>query len=277
LVNQVLSHSGFQTIERSWQGVTWLTSELDLDEQAGLWLLPVDLGVLLTAGSSRGSAAEFEAGFAALQAALQKMVAGIDGGTLRAIGVDGSFETPESIGVLAGLAELARGLSCILLTKAPAGLTEANSTLQLDAGYPPHDETLQQVWQTFRDQPAARHCAAVLPRLMRRLPYGANGEATYLPGFEELEPAPEHRQFPWINPVYGLIYLMAREPAAEDLTITDLPMPVFDDGSGSSIMPCAEAYLSEAETADLQANGIMVFQSYRNRNAVKLSGLFTLS
>jgi len=266
LVNQVLSDPDFRAMERSLTGICWLTNELDLDADLRLWLLPVDLQKLF---SGEGD------GLADLEHALQRMVASIDDGALAAIGLDAIFETSEDIEQLALVAGLAQRLATTLICKAPAGVTSENSILELEAGYPRSSPDLIDAWQNFRNLPEAKHCAAVLPRFLLRLPYGPKGGATDLPGFSELESNPDHERFLWINPVYGLIYLLGESGENVELALENMPMPVYDDGSGDAIMPCAEAYLSESDVTALHEQGIMVFQSYRNRNAIKLSGFFS--
>lgn len=70
LVKQVLADPVFQSYERSWLSLSWLVSELDLDSNLNLWILPVDL---LAATES----AEDQ-----IVSAVQKILAGPDGGTL---------------------------------------------------------------------------------------------------------------------------------------------------------------------------------------------------
>ena len=262
LVRQALTHPDFRRAERSIRGIDWLASELELGETIALWLLPVDLtscNPTTIADTLRGA------------------LAGAEGGNLAALAVDALFEDEAGLETLAQLATIAQSLATTLLCKAPAGLAPENTSLQLEAGYPPGNDALQSAWQSFRATDQARHCAAVLPRFLLRQPYGVRGEAVYLPGFEELDSAPDHEDFLWISPVYALVYLLGGAGTDNGLTIESLPMPIYDDGSGDAVMPCAEVYLSEADVAALQQHGIMALQSYRNRNAVTLSGFSTLA
>jgi hypothetical protein len=264
LVRQVIADESLRRAERSLRGIDWLATELELGESIALWLLPIDL----SAAPDRQ---------AAVVSAVQRGLSGADRGGLAALAVDAAFETEADIAMLSELAAAAQSLSTTLLCKAPPALTQDNATLQLDAGYPPGSENLEAAWQAFRATDQARHCGAVLPRFLLRSPYGARGEAVYLPGFEELDPGPDHEQFLWINPVYALVYLIGGGGVEEGLTIENLPMPIYDDGSGEAVMPCAEAYLTEADVSALHERGIMALQSYRNRNAITLSGISTIA
>ena len=263
LVAQVLANSEFRRLERSFRGLYWLASELDLDGEFHLWLLSADLG--------QDAAPET---VSELSHQMEKISAGADGGTLAAIAVERNFESSDDLTLLSSLMQMAQRLDTTLLCKAPAGLTRENSTLEVDAGYPRNSADLTTAWQQLREVPAASFCAAVLPRILLRQPYGSRGETTYLAGFQELETGPEHDQFLWINPVYALVYLIGSDD--EGMDVPGLPMPVYNDGTGDAVMPCAEAYLSEADVTDLHEKGIMALQSYRNRDVVTLSGFFAI-
>ena len=59
---------------------------------------------------------------------------------------------------------------------------------------------------------------------------------------------------------------------AEIRKLVEFEQPIEDD-----VKPPAERYLDEQDTAALAAQGIMAFQSFRNRNAVRLSAFHTVS
>jgi type VI secretion system protein ImpC len=261
VIAQVLANPSFRQIERPVRAVTWLLQELNLDEDLSLWILPANL-------------AQPDAG--ELTEAFTRITRGAEGGSLAALAVDAEFDGEDGIERLAGLARIAQQLATTLLCKAPPGLAVENSPLVLEAGYQSGSADLLSAWQTFRESPEAAHCAAVLPRIQLRPPYGSRGEGVYLPGFEELPARPGHERFFWVNPVYALVYLLGGA-SADGLTVEDLPMPIYDDGTGDAVMPCAETYLSEGDVAGLQQRGVMVLQSHRNRNAVTLSGFSTVS
>jgi hypothetical protein len=260
LISQVLANEAYRRIERPIRAVTWLLQELNLDEDLNLWILPANLD---------------EPDPGALTDALTRITRGAEGGSLAALAVDADFDGDGGIERLAGLARVAQQLGTTLLCKAPSGLVPENSPLALEAGYRSGPEALLSAWQAFRATPEAAHCAAVLPRFQLRQPYGSRGEGVYLPGFEELPPRPDHERFFWANPVYALVYLLGGA-SADGLTVENLPMPIYNDGTGDAVMPCAETYLSEGDVAALQSRGIMVLQSHRNRNAVTLSGFSTV-
>lgn len=253
VLRQVLADDCFRRVERTWRSIRWLMSSLD-DEQVELWLARVPF--------------DPAAAQQALEHVLSEASAGPDGNAFALLVLDRVASGEEDLTLLAGLGDLAGTGNAMVLASVDPVL-----------GIEPGDSELDAAWAEFRAKPGAAHVAVALPRLLLRMPFGKRGEASDVPDFEELTSASEHEAFLWGNPAYGLALLLGQLFEREGwsmnvdglLELDDLPMPVFDDGTGDDIKPPAERYLDEQDTARLAGKGIMAFQSYRNRNAVRLS------
>jgi len=274
LIRQILADPQLRDVERTWRGIRSLVTTLD-PESVQLWLLPVDFATL---------SAQPQTAVDALAGIIEAAGRGADAAGFRVLGVDYDTRSADDVRMLAGLAPLAVRLNSLLLCAAPDRLAESDPPLPRPDTEPPINRAeLGGAWAEFRKSAGAGRSAAALPRLLLRLPYGRRGESTYLPGFEELDGRPPHEAFLWGNPVYGLLLLAAAALGDEDadgrvdLLLEDMPMAVYDDGSGDAIMPPSEIYLSEQSVAVFASLGVLVFQSFRNRNAVVLSGWHSIA
>ena len=273
LVAQVLHHPEFRKLEKTWRGVASLVENVGLDGPVEMSLLPVDFAALADSlVQARDNLRHSE-----LFRVLNSASSGAEGAGFEVIGIDHDFQQADDVEFLSQLCELAGLLNAGVLTNAPDALLVDLATViprQPAASAP---APVLQAWEAFRKTPGARRCAVVTPRLLLRSPYGSRGEACDLAGFEELGPRPDHEQFLWGHPVYGLMRLACAQIEGDETTvatleISDIPMAIFDDGTGGEdIKPPAEVYLSEQDTVALGRQGVMTFLSFRNRNAVKLS------
>lgn len=141
-------------------------------------------------------------------------------------------------------------------------------------------------WQTLRHSPAAPWIGLALPRVLLRLPYGADTEPVESFQFEEmLSTQVLHQAFLWGNPAFHCALLIARTFSEQgwsmelgyNLQIDDLPAYIFKHQSDSKLQPCAEVCLNDRAMEKILNQGIMPFISHRSSNIVRLARFQSLA
>jgi type VI secretion system protein ImpC len=153
-----------------------------------------------------------------------------------------------------------------------------NAALLAESEPPAEDEKNRVRWSGFRKTPEAAHIGLALPRLIARMPYGESGETTDEFSFEEMNSVPKHSDYLWMNPAFGLGYLLAaaferdgwRMIPGAVRDIEGLPLHVYYEQGESVAKPCAELLLHETDIEDLLDAGIMPLASIRDTNRVRL-------
>lgn len=274
ILRQALAEPALRSLERRCRAIHWLQSRLDPDEGMELWLVKVNLAAALVPQPQ-------DVARCPLLDMLTAHRRTIDGGQFDMLLTDHEFARPDELQLLGQLAAVADALGSVVLAAAPRALWPAAP------GGANADEpaSMRSAWAGLRRMPGTHRLAAALPRLLLRLPYGRRGESSDLDGFEELPTDPDHEDFLWGNPAYGLALLMGlcyeRDGWPPDLSgpldIDGMPLPVYADATGLAVKPAAEAYLDDSEAAELAACGVMSFQSIRNRDAVRLSAFYPIA
>jgi type VI secretion system protein ImpC len=153
-----------------------------------------------------------------------------------------------------------------------------NAALLAESELPADDEASRTRWSAFRKNPEATHIGLALPRLIARMPYGESGETTDEFRFEEMASTPRHSDYLWMNPAFGLGYLLAAAFEREGWRMTPgavrdiegLPLHVYQDDGESIAKPCAEMLLHEQDVEQLLEAGIMPLASIRDTDRVRL-------
>ncbi len=263
-----LGNPRLQALEAAWRGVDWLLSTLDDAAMIQVWL----------ACSSADVAA---AGTAALEQALQDTFAGSEEQPrLLLVALHHFGDSAGDLAHLQRLGELARGWRAPLFAGASARLAGLDSFAQVRGTLTatPADGALADAWTSLRNSDAAHWIALAAPRFLLRQPYGRESDPVDGFDFEELPQRPDHAALLWGNPALACARLVCAAfvegegdiASALQNEISDLPLVTYHDGSGSAIMPIAEAWLSQADATRLLDAGLVPVLCYRNRNAVRV-------
>lgn len=151
-----------------------------------------------------------------------------------------------------------------------------NAALLAEAEAPAGDEGAE--WARFRTTPEAEYIGLALPRLIARRPYGESGETTDEFPFEEMSAVPLHTEYLWMNPAFGLTYLLAATFAREGWNMVPgsvreldgMPLHVYREDGAAVAKPCAELLLHETDIEQLLEAGIMPLASIRDTDRVRL-------
>jgi type VI secretion system ImpC/EvpB family protein len=141
-------------------------------------------------------------------------------------------------------------------------------------------------WQQLRRLPQARWIGLALPRLLCRLPYGADTDRVESFHFEEWTDNSGHDDHLWGNPAYAVATLTAAAFGTDgwelDLSRTvhrleGLPLHVYQHAGESVATPCAEVVMTDALIEVLMDAGLIPLAAYQSRDVVALPCVQSLS
>ena len=285
LMRALLHAPPVQRLEAAWRSVQFLLRRLPLGTQLKLYLLDVTKQELLT---------DLTGGAAWTETALYKIVVeesvGIAGGEPWAV-LGGLYDFGPTVAdaeLLTHIARLAQNAGAGLVADAAPGLVGCSSFAQTPD---PRDWRLvmdgeaHNAWQKLRNSAEARHVCLAAPRIMLRLPYGADTSPVESFAFEEMPAGPVHEHYLWghacVACVQALGELFTRdgwqlEPNSRH-EIGDLPLHVFDRAGESACYPPSEAFLTERAISVAATRGITTLVSLRDRDAVHIQGIRSLA
>ena len=273
----ILNQKDFQAMESAWRSLHFLVSRLELGDEIQLYVFDISKPELLA--DLRND-----------QSGLDKIV--VDQ-TINTPGADpwaliiGNYtfnDSQEDVELLARMATLASEAGAPFLAAASGQLFGCPSLAELpDATQ--WQTTSSPSWDQLRKLSQAEYVALAFPRLMLRLPYGADTEPTDIAGFEEFTPNFAHEQYVWGNPAFGCAYALAdafREngwdmQAGGFLELSDLPIHNYQRGGEKLSKPAAEAFLTDRAGSKIQDRGVIPLLSIKGRDAAKFAGFHSIA
>ena len=278
-MRELLHHPDFQALEAAWRCLYMLVTELESDETLSLHVLDISKQTLF---DELDSADEDLRSSSLYRLLVEQGVATYGGEPWSMLVGNYTFTTDsEDLSLLGKLGILASHAGGPFLGAADPGLLACKSLAESPN---PHDWTVMdpqaaQHWQALRKNPAAAWIGLVLPRLLMRLPYGADTDPVDSFEFEEMPAKQQHEAFLWGNPAFYCALLLARSFAkqgwsmqpGDDLQLDDQPAYIMQQQGESGLQACAEVFLSETAMEKILLQGIMPFISHRNRNIARLA------
>jgi type VI secretion system protein ImpC len=285
LIQAVLRHPVFQSLEAAWRGLRFLVSRVETDEHLKLYLMDISKAEL-----AADLAAPEDLRSPGLYRFLVEETVGTLGGepwaALAGIYTFGpAREDAELLGRIAKVAKAAgapfiaaasdRCLLCESLAKTPDP-REWKGMADPDA---------RQAWEALRKIPEASYLGLALPRFLLRLPYGSATDPTERFAFEEMDAGPQHNYYLWGNPAFACACLLAQAFSQEgwDLRpgvvqeIEGLPLHVYRERGESRITPCAEVLLTEQAAEMILDKGFMPLLNIKNRDLIRLGRFQSLT
>jgi type VI secretion system protein ImpC len=203
-LNQIMHHEAFQKLEGSWRGLNYLVMNTETGTRLKLRLLNATKKELLT---DLETAVEFD------QSQLFKKIYEEEYGTFGGNPYSclmGDYEFtrhPQDMAFLEKMASVAAAAHAPFISAAHPKLFDLDSFEQLGV---PRDmakifESLELIkWTSFRASEDSRYIALTLPRVLIRLPYGANTLPAEGLNFEEDVAGANSSKFCWTSPAYIL-------------------------------------------------------------------------
>lgn len=203
-LNEILHHPSFQKLEGSWRGLKYLLDQSETGTMLKIRVLNVSKKDLLR---DLQRAPEFD------QSALFKKIYeeefGVFGGDPFAAMV-GDYEFtnhPEDMELLEKVSQVAAAAHAPFLSAAAPQLLSMESYTALDQ---PRDiakifdQTTYAKWKSFRQSEDSKYVGLTCPRVLMRLPYGAETKPVEAFSYEEGVDGTDHSKYLWGNAAYPL-------------------------------------------------------------------------
>ncbi|MBM3633350.1 MAG: type VI secretion system contractile sheath large subunit [Alphaproteobacteria bacterium] len=203
-LNEIMHDPAFQKLEGSWRGLSYLVMNTETAVHLKLRLMNITKKELL---DDLEKAVEFD------QSQMFKKIYEEEYGTFGGHPYSclvGDYEFtrhPQDMELLQKVSQVAAAAHAPFLTAADPKLFDLDSFEHLGV---PRDlskifESLEMIkWNSFRETEDSRYVAMLLPRVLMRLPYGANTLPAEGLNFEEDVAGADTSKFCWTNPAYIL-------------------------------------------------------------------------
>jgi len=268
-LNEVMHHPDFQKLEGSWRGLHYLVHQSETGENLKIRVLNVTKNELF---KDLEKAAEFD------QSSLFKMIYEEEYGQLggKPYGMlvgDYQFgRSPQDISLLTMISQVAAAAHAPFVASASPKLFNMDRFDELPK---PRDlakifDTVEYAqWKSFRESEDSRYVALTMPRVLSRLPYGANFKRVNEFNFEETVDGTDHDKYAWMNSAwaYGARITdavakfgwMARTRGVEGGgKVEGLPVHTFYTDDGDIAMKCpTEIAISDRREFELSNLGFM--------------------
>jgi type VI secretion system protein ImpC len=281
---EIMHHDQFQKLEGSWRGLHHLVMNSETSKTLKLKMLNVTKREVF---KDLDKAVEFDQ--SVLFKKLYETEFGMPGGEpYGALIGDYEFTNhPEDIDMLQNLGGLCGAAHCPFVSAANSSMFGLDSYTELSQ---PRD--IEKIfmgkkytkWNSFRDSEDSRYVTLVMPRVLARLPYGANTKPVDEFDYEEFDMDPasgesrpaEHDNYCWMNAAYAMGTNMTRafaqtqwctaiRGAENGGTVEGLPVHNFmsDDGDLDSKCP-TEIGVTDRREAELSKEGFLPLCHYKN-------------
>lgn len=267
-MRQVLGDPDFRAVERAWRSVHFLLTRIE-DEQAEIHVLDMSKAALAA------QMAEFATRLDT--SPLHRALADDANGGWDLIVADYSFgASAADVVLLATVGALAARAETRFVAHGELALAGCASAAAVDSPWDWRvDDEIGALWSDFRRHPAAHWVSLATPRFLLRHPYGAKNDPITRFDLEELSPRPARDAFFWGNPAFACALLAAG--ASSDDGIGDLPMPIYDDGTGDAMQTPLELNLSERARTAAGERGLIAFAGGPNTNRIAAASLRTVA
>jgi type VI secretion system protein ImpC len=283
-LNEIMHAPEFQKLEGTWRGLHYLVHQSETGETLQIKVLNVTKRELL---KDLEKAVEFD------QSSLFKQVYEQEYGQLGGhpygmlIGDYEFSRHPEDISLLKMISNVAAAAHAPFISAAAPKLFNFDRFTELTA---PRDlakifsSVEYAAWKSFRESEDSRYVALAMPRVLGRLPYGAEFKKVDEFNFEEFVDGKDHDKYLWMNAAwaYGARITdavakygwMARTRGVEGGgKVEGLPVHTFPTDDGDVAMKCpTEIAISDRREFELSNLGFLPLLHYKNRDFAAFIG-----
>lgn len=281
-VNEIMHHPDFQKLEGSWRGLHYLVHQSETGPNLKIRVLNATKQQLI---DDFETAPEFD------QSGIWKKIYESEYGQLggKPYGmIVGDFEFgihPQDDVLLRGMAQVcACAFAPFIAAASPKmfnprweDFSKINEPRDLSMIF----ETDEYVkWRSFRERDDSRFVALTLPRVLARLPYGANTKPVKAFNFEEAVDGKDHSKYLWMSAAWAYAarvtdafaqdgWFMRTRGVEGGGIVKGLPVHIVDDGGGKTMKCPTEVPIPDRREMELSNLGFLPLLHYRDTdNAV---------
>ena len=286
-MNAIIHHEDFENLESAWRGLSYLVNNTQTSETLKLRVLNVskkDLAKSLK--KFKGTAWDQSPIFKKLYEDEYGTAGGEPYGAI--IGDYYFNHSPQDIELLKGVAQIASAAHAPFISSADPSIVNLDSWQDLAN---PRDISKifstpeYAAWRSFRESDDSRYVALTLPRVLSRVPYGANTNPVEGFNFEETTDSGNSTKYNWMNAAYAMGVNINRSFADYGWCarirgveaggiVESLPTHTFPTDDGGVAMKCpTEIAITDRREAELSKNGFLPLVHWKNTDyAVFLGG-----
>ena len=286
-VNLIIHNDKFQELESSWRGLSYLVNNTETSENMKIRVMNVSKKDLAkTLKKYKGTAWDQSPIFKRLYEDEYGTAGGEPFGCL--IGDYYFNHTAPDLEILKGMAQIASAAHMPFISAAAPSIMNMDSWQDLSN---PRDLTKifstpeYAAWRSFRESEDSRYVALTMPRVLSRMPYGANTNPVEEFNFEEDTGAGASEKYTWMNAAFAMgtninrsftqYGWCARIRGVESGgAVEGLPTHIFPTDDGGKAMKCpTEIAITDRREAELSKNGFLPLCHWKNTDyAVFLGG-----
>ena len=286
-MNAIIHHEDFENLESAWRGLSYLVNNTQTSETLKLRVLNVSKKDLAkTLKKFKGTAWDQSPIFKKLYEDEYGTAGGEPYGAI--IGDYYFNHSPQDIELLKGVAQIASAAHAPFISSADPSIVNLDSWQDLAN---PRDISKifstpeYAAWRSFRESDDSRYVALTLPRVLSRVPYGANTNPVEGFNFEETTDSGNSTKYNWMNAAYAMGVNINRSFADYGWcarirgveaggNVESLPTHTFPTDDGGVAMKCpTEIAITDRREAELSKNGFLPLVHWKNTDyAVFLGG-----
>jgi type VI secretion system protein ImpC len=287
-VNEILHAAEVREMEGTWRGLWYLVNNTETDQKLKIRVLNISKADLAdTLEDYEGQMWDQSPVFRKVYTDEYSMFGGEPFGAI--IGAYEFSNHPKDVGLLRNLSGICASAHTPFIAAASPELFRMESWQEL-----PNPQDLQQIvsspayasWQSLRESEDVRYIGLTMPRVLARLPYGA--ETVPVKGFAFEEEVRDHHDYVWMNAAFPFGVNINRSHklfgwgtqirgVESGGTVTNLPVHTFPTDDGSVAMKCpTEVAIDDRREAELAKLGLMPILHRKNTDLAAFIGAHSL-
>ena len=288
-MNEILHAPEVREIEGTWRGLHYLVNNTETDQKLKIRVLNIKKDELAdTLEDFEGQMWDQSPIFKKLYTDEYSMFGGEPFGAI--VGAYEFSHHPKDVGLLRNMSGIAASAHAPFIAAAAPQLFRMDSWQEL-----PNPQDLEQIvsspdyasWQSLRESEDARYLGLTMPRVLARLPYGADTVPVKGFAFEEQIDG-KHDHYVWMNAAFAMGVNMNRSHKMTGWgtqirgvesggAVLNLPVHTFPTDDGSVAMKCpTEIAIDDRREAELAKLGMMPILHRKNTDVAAFIGAHSL-
>ena len=283
----VLQDSKFKTLEATWRGLYYLVSKTETGPMLKIRVIHAQRDELQ---SDLENASDFDQShlFKSIYEAEYGTYGGEPYGLL--LSAESFGRSQADVGLLKMLSHVASAAHAPMLAAAQPALLGLSDVHFQNLGDPRDLQTLfgpgtmAEAWNAFRDTEESRYTALTLPRMLMRLPYGADSSPVDGLAFEEAVDGRDATKYLWGSSAFALGHRITNAFALHKWCaairghegggrVDDLPLHYFETDKGEIATKCpTETAITDRREKELDELGVAALVHCKNTNYATFFG-----
>lgn len=271
LMKQILQHPRFKHLEAAWRGLNYLVRNVETDARLKLFLLDISKNEINQDLKSVDDLSDSR---------LYKVLKSENNWSV----ICGNFYFKlniEDTATIIRLAKISNFINAPFISALNPEIFGVKSFSTISDNFQwglSEDNSVKKLWKTIREMPEAAYLGFLIPRILVRLPYGADTEPLEQFSFEEFSKDFDHEDYLWVNPCFACALLLSESFKTSGWSlnhlqqdIVGLPIHMYEKNGVINKKLSTEILFSENVGNFLLDLGMMPLLSNRESDRVRLA------